>query len=144
MIFLFYFAVIFILPFYQKEFSAILQRQVLLLLSLNDLASTENSFTSPLFPFSGAFMKVINCCSKAYCGAPFIIAFHSSFSFPLFISNVLTISFPMSLQTNGFLLVCDIKLLLNTCFHDSPSSFWHADPCHLHSLSPSKSSRTVY
>lgn len=93
---------------------------------------------------SSAFMKVMNSCSKTSCGAPFIIAFHSYFSFLLFISNLLITLFPVSLQTNGVLLVHDVKLLLNSCFHDSRSSFWHADPCQLRFRSPDKSSRTVY
>lgn len=134
---------IFILSFHQKELPAVLQSQLLLLLSLNDLPSAENSFTSPLFPFSGAFMKVMNSCSKASCGAPLIIAFHSYFSFLLFISSLLILLFPVSLQTSGFLLVHDVNLLLNSRFHDSPSSFWHANPCKLCSLSPNKSSRTI-
>ena len=101
------------------------------------------SISRKLFPFSGAFMKVMNNCSKASCGALFIIAFHSYFSFLLFISNYLLIMlFPVSLRTNG-LLVHDVKLLLNSCFHDSPSSFWQANPCQLCSLSPDKSSRTT-
>lgn len=64
---------------YQEGLPAPLQSQLLLLLSLTDQASAENSFISLLFPFCGTFLKVMNSWDKASYGAPFIIPFHIYF-----------------------------------------------------------------